>query len=402
MKLAVLGDNAEILPLLEAIDASPEHEIVGYRRAPALDEWMQKHAIAECGSIREFLKSDTLDTVVVADAQVENLDDAGRLAEAGRSVLLWPQAGQDLGVIYEISLAAADRAIHLFPIWPLRVHPLVVQLRELVDEGQLGVFQYLELNRTLAPESSLENDSLLTKSQADRAFLADIDLLRDLGGDYCQVTTLRTGTDERLAAISTTLDSDQAPQAIWNCKAGAADSWRLTIAGMRASAVLSGDPRTNRLTLEVEGPELSLPERTIEIDWGTDVLRLFQESVDGAAVHPNWEDLQRGMELMQATDRSLRRKRTIELFFEARSERSNFKTQMTAIGCGVILFTLVGMILVLVAGQAGVPDGVMHLLRIAVFAPLGIFLLLQFLVVFAKPATDSAPGSQTTDRLNSS
>jgi hypothetical protein len=220
-------------------------------------------------------------------------------------------------------------------------------------------------------------------------FLADVDLLRDLGGNYSQVTTLRTGTDAALSSITTTLGSDQAPQANWTAKVGTENSWRLTISGMRSTAVLTGDPAAAALTLEVEGPDLSLPTQSAQEDWGPAVLRSFEVAADNNPAQPNWEDLQRGMELMYATDRSLRRKRTIELFFEAHTERSNFKTQMTAIGCGVILFTLFGMIMVLVGGEAGLPVGVMKILRIAVFAPLGIFLLLQILLVLTKPARSS-------------
>jgi len=66
---------------------------------------------------------------------------------------------------------------------------------------------------------------------------------------------------------------------------------------------------------------------------------------------------------------------------------------VTAIGCGLILFTLLAVILSLVAGQAGFPEGVMQIVRIAIFAPLAIFLLLQLLLVVAKPA--AKPDSDT-------
>jgi hypothetical protein len=49
--------------------------------------------------------------------------------------------------------------------------------------------------------------------------------------------------------------------------------------------------------------------------------------------------------------RSLKRRRTIDLHFESTSERSQFKTQMTAIGCGVLTWSLLGTCLGLVIGS---------------------------------------------------
>ncbi len=392
MNFAVLGDAPEILPLLRAICQSRDHAINAFWRAEGLRDWMQQHGggVTEAASIKELKHDSSIAAVIVSGSDAELMDAARELAEAGKSVLVLPQQRQDLGVIYELSLVTADKPITLFPIFPLRVHPLVAKLRQLLDEGQLGVVQYLELNRSLAPDSQLDQAPLLTKDKADAAFLADVDLLRDLGGNYSQVTTLRTGKDEALSAITTTLGSEQAPQANWTAKAGGENSWRLTIAGMRSTAVLTGEPANGALTLEVDGPDLSLPTESVTEDWGQAMLEAYLGAADHGPGQPTWEDLQRGMELMHATARSLRRKRTIELFFEAHSERSNFKTQMTAIGCGLILFTLFAMILVLVGGQAGLPAGLMKILRIAIFAPLGIFLLLQVLLVLTKPAKNAS------------
>ncbi len=389
MNFALLGDAPEVQPLLRAICATPEHQVTALYKAN--DSAGCCPAAVDCPSIQAVQQDSTIEAVIVASESDEVLKAAREMAEAGKSLLVLPLYGQDLGVIYELSLVTADEPITLFPIWPLRQHPLVVQLRQLLDEGELGVVQYLELNRTLVPASDNAQSPFLTKSQVDRAFLADIDLLRDLGGNYSLVTTLRTGTDEALSSLITTLACDQAPQATWMAKVDQEETWQLKVAGMRSTAVLSGNPAESSLTLQADGPDFELPQQTAEDDWGPSVLASFLAARDNDASEPKWEDIQRGMELMHATDRSLRRKRTIELFFEAHSERSNFKTQMTAIGCCLIMLTLLGVIVVLVGGQAGLPPVVMSVLRVAVFAPLGIFLLLQALYVLAKPAATKRP-----------
>ncbi len=385
MNFALLGDAPEVLPLICAIGATTQHQVTACFDA---DDLADRCPPAMQSVSIEAIRSDPgIEAVIVASDRTETLADALMLAEAGKSLLVLPLYGQDLGVIYEMSLVKADAPITLFPIWPLREHPLVVQLRQMLDEGELGAVQYLELNRVLVPDGDAAQPQLLTKRQIDGAFLVDVDLLRDLGGDYSNVTTLQTGREEGLSSLTTTLACDQAPQATWTVKAGSQGSWQLTVAGMRSTAVLSGDPSVSSLTLEAEGPDFEFPRQTVAEDWGPAVLASFlaaHERSDDS--QPQWDDIQRGMELLQATDRSLRRKRTIELYFEAHSERSNFKTQMTAIGCCLIMFTLLGVVLVLVGGQAGLAPRIMAVLRIAVFAPLGIFLLLQFLLVLTKPA----------------
>jgi len=59
---------------------------------------------------------------------------------------------------------------------------------------------------------------------------------------------------------------------------------------------------------------------------------------------PTWSDAVRVFDVLDAAKRSLRRRRTIDLHFEALSERSQFKTQMTAIGCGLLVLTMILML----------------------------------------------------------
>jgi hypothetical protein len=66
---------------------------------------------------------------------------------------------------------------------------------------------------------------------------------------------------------------------------------------------------------------------------------------------PDWTDLTRDFEVLDAVRRSLARRRTIDLHFETTSERSLFKTQMTAIGCGVLMLTLFAVVALLFLGS---------------------------------------------------
>src|SRR5690606_11836000 len=121
------------------------------------------------------------------------------------------------------------------------------------------------------------------------------------------------------------------------------------------------------------------------------LLDAFAETVRGKPAGPTWNEWLRACETVDAARRSWKRRRTIDLHYETTSERSQFKTQMTAIGCGVLMLTLALVPLLMLIGSVfALPPAVMKVARIAVFAPLFLFLLLQLLTFVARPATEEA------------
>ena len=78
---------------------------------------------------------------------------------------------------------------------------------------------------------------------------------------------------------------------------------------------------------------------------------------------------------------SLERRRTVDLHHEPVSERTIFKTQMTALGCAVLFGTLVLMLGYLaIASVIPLNGTLLIVLRMLVFAPLVLFLLAQLLL----------------------
>ena len=116
------------------------------------------------------------------------------------------------------------------------------------------------------------------------------------------------------------------------------------------------------------------------------------------------------------------RRRTIDLHFEPMSERAAFKTQMIAMGCGVLTTTLMLMLAYLAVAslvpseeterlqwlQSGtaalnsVPPAsnwrhartALAYARLLVFTPLAIFLALQLLYPLSRPTTTAADTSR--------
>jgi len=108
---------------------------------------------------------------------------------------------------------------------------------------------------------------------------------------------------------------------------------------------------------------------------------------------PDWPDLLRATEIVEAAERSVRRRRTIDLHFETTSERSQFKTQMTAIGCGLMSMTLVSFVFLLMAGALfDMHPMVMKFARVGIIVPLVLFLLLQALLFVSRPSATKEEG----------
>ena len=100
------------------------------------------------------------------------------------------------------------------------------------------------------------------------------------------------------------------------------------------------------------------------------------------------------MELCEATVRSLRRGRTVDLHYESISEESNFKSVMTSTGCMI----LVGALFAVMFALAGPPLGFHWTIFIAYLIPpiLVIFVILQSLRFAVRTPEASERTSQPT------
>ncbi len=87
------------------------------------------------------------------------------------------------------------------------------------------------------------------------------------------------------------------------------------------------------------------------IEEGQAILQFLERRLATPDERPDWTDLTRDFEVLDAVRRFLARRRTIDLHFETTSERSLFKTQMTAIGCGVLMLTLFAVVALLFLGS---------------------------------------------------
>jgi predicted dehydrogenase len=421
MRFALFGDEAALFAVARAVAASPGHEIthiVGEAQsAPPLSSLGRN--LQYCRSWEELLSDAGIDAVIVWGSGEEVQQAVRQIVVAGKKVLLPPSLTQPPPVFYELALIEAENPGSLFPLLGLRGHALVLKLRDLILHDGLGRLRHARLERMLTPSSpgpsspgssspgssSPGTGSLLHEEDLARALLVDADLLRTLCGAFDQVTALRSGDAERGFSLATvTLAGGSAPQAVWTAAAGGENTWRLTLTGEEGTALLEGHPDRAwfHLTVNREGlPPIDEAQSDDAATWlveqfSRDAARRLpadDENVESNAppVGSFWEELARDVELVDAVERSVRRRRTIDVYFDTPSERGIFKTQMTAVGCCLLMLTPAGIVVYLaVAANVALPPLVKQIIVALLFLPLGLFLALQLLLFISRPASRDA------------
>jgi predicted dehydrogenase len=396
MRFALLCDDPLARPMIDALS----EQVAGHRLTLAVratergDALLHRRLAVTFVEHYEDLAFDKqIDAVLIGGSHPSILDGTKQFAAAGVPVLFLPQVEQGSTFIYELSLVRDDNHVLLFPAFWHRYDTAVIGLKEAIAEGQLGHVQFLQLRRELSRSSA---GTPLPQSTVDAELLYDVDLLRWLGGDYDQITALRTGaTTEGVLIQSVVLAGKSLPEANWSISpTEGPNQWRLTVRGDAATAELYCDESSRSWTCEINGKRLQGDERAT----ARGLLKTFenaaalQSTVPASTSVPDegdWGDLVKCFETLDATHRSVRRRRTIELHFEPMSERAIFKTQMTAIGCSVLILTLLLMLCFLgIASVVPLPQPVLKVLRLMVFAPLAFFLIAQVLLPLTRPSSN--------------
>ena len=352
MKFALLGWHPGALALIDAISQSPGDSLVA--SAEIADEDMPG-LLKLAPGVRavgdwEGLLTESIDVVIVAGHSDGVLAGARQLAADCTPIVFVPEAAQGTAFVYELTLTRDDNGVTLIAAPSLQFHPLVRQLSELIAEGKLGQLQLLRIERRMpGPFGS----ATLSTEQIDAALLEDVSLLRHLGGGYSRVTAVHSGATESEDAgvllANVALSGAGLGEATWSLSPGDSQ-WTLTVTGAQATAQLKLDLRTLSGRLQFE-PDVDL--RTIE---SADAIQATGQAQLGRCVNPlgpivdEWAELTRSFETVEATHGSLRRRRTVDLHFETTSERSIFKSQMTAAGCGLLMLTLFGLFAFLLLG----------------------------------------------------
>ena len=388
MNFALLGGSRALLPVLHAIASDGDHRLSSAALVP--DDFTAELLAAAPGTRIEsdwegLLHAEDIDAVIaVASSEVEA--PIRQLAAAGKPVLFRPNGDPTSALVYELALVHDDTNVALVPMFVSRHGRDWQALCEAIRGGDLGQIRDIHWTRTIAKD-------VIPLEQLHAALVHDADTLRQLVGEFDQVTALYVGDRETgLSRGTVTLAGRNLPTATWTIQPGPADAFSLTVLTERGRVTFEapragGTIPSQNDAIQQSGDADLLAMPTEHRDCARAILSHFAGTVSGETAAPTWTDLTRSTEIVEAAERSIRRRRTIDLHFETTSERNQFKSQMTAIGCGLILATLVAVVLLLIVGRLMKPHAiVMQILRIGVFLPLGIFLLLQLLLFLSRPS----------------
>ena len=389
MNIAILGSAPALLPFVRLIAGSADHHITlthicgTEELAPKIMQLVP--AVVQLASWEDLLQEASLKMVIVAGANDDVLIGAKQLATADVPLMLLPAAAQDSTFIYELSLIQDANHVSLVPYIPLLDDPAIDQLRQTHDSKPIENAVHIQLERTC--HSVTNNTKLLSRKEIEHALLNDVVLLRNVWGDYNQITAIYSGKEENQYSLATvTMSGLNLPEVVWTLKPALESSWKLTSTSTDDSFVLQQQGSDNHLVLhDSKGNEVNQRDRTKVVAPSLHALLHPQEAI------VSWGELIRSFETVDATRRSIKRRRTIDLYFETTSERSIFKTQMTAIGCSLLVITLFLFVSVLFIGSLfHPPKMVMYLLRGCIFLPLFIFLAMQLFIFITRPASSEA------------
>lgn len=346
MKFAIVGETADTLPIALSLDGAEQHSVTHVAMVPSDSRVMANlpgaRLVAEW---EDLLADDTVEAVVISGHEDQVLPPARQIAGTGRPLLVVPSVGLTAAFAYELTLVRDENLVPLYPILLHRLDPAAVRLRGLLDESAIGDLIQIRIERTITT-----TDNLLTQDRDVEPWLQpDADMLRWMGGAFTQVTAIYQGTsDGGFVNATVNLAGDNATDSSWTLATGPTEAWKLTASGSAGQLVLERNAGVSRLTKN--GESVSLADGSTESHEATWLAALPKAT--SAFIQANarndqasvWTDFTRSHEIVDAHRRSIRRRRTIDMHFETLSERSQFKTQMAAMGCGILTYTLFGLV----------------------------------------------------------
>jgi hypothetical protein len=276
----------------------------------------------------------------------------------------------------------------MMPLLAERLHPAVRQLKGLLDGGEsaaIGKVEQVVMERQLASR---------TRPVVLAHFARDIDVLRYLYGELTKLGAMGAGSEEAAYAhLGIQLSGEGQAAVRWGVSpVESASGARLSLLGENGKAVLHMPEGERPWSLETSQSGRTSCEEFPDWNPAAAALDQFQQAIRGQVFEPDWVDGARSVELTETIERSLRKARTVELYYEDYTEEGTFKGTMTSLGCGLLLLGLALLVVVALGEQMGIPF-LRHWPKL-LLAVLAFFLMLQLLkLLFA--SSNSNKGHET-------
>ena len=363
MKFALAGNNATAFDVLRELAASSEHTLVRCSLSGELAAVASRSGVplTLAASIEDALLASDVDTVIIA---IDDLDESLRMvraaAQSARNVVVIPPAACSPAYSFELHLILDESQCGIMPLLP----------RAVMGDLPLSAVD-LGLNELATRQLSIE----LSLSQTNpgllhRTVIQGLDYLSASGFKFTQVTALESNAPDG-SLLSRLITLSAAP----------------TAEKVLPPATLTIKPEAESgLHRWLKISENNATSRSVPITEATPVLSRIANICASRELCGKWMDaFSVTLELAEAVSKSLRRRRTVDVHFDSGSEKGVFKSQMTAMGCGILTFMMFGMVAYLILAQlVTVPDIVLHILRVLWIAPLVLFLIAQTLLPLAR------------------
>jgi myo-inositol 2-dehydrogenase/D-chiro-inositol 1-dehydrogenase len=384
MNILILGNGIEELGWARWLLMSGEH-----RLAAAFPGFADPDlaGVPAPSDLDDSLAHPGIDVVVVGGPIAVRGEYLRRAAAEGLAIICLHPPGEDSEAYYQVSLSHAETGAVIVPDLPLRLHPGAIALCQAEGNGEIGEFRGLRIESPSGGEGiDLARAVVPRLVDVVRAHLGEIEALTATGDPPGDHPDLELVVQLRAAG---------ARRAELRISSGAAEPARLVLQGTAATLTLEFDPRFQQPARLVR-QQASSPETLIPLaPWSAHeaIFAVLRASCDRRAgpnpPSPSLHDGTRAMELAEATVRSLRRGRTVDLYYEPISEEATFKSVMTSTGCVIFLIAL----LLLPIALAGPPLGWNWTIFIAYLIPpmLVLFVALQTLRLAVRDPNARAP-----------
>jgi predicted dehydrogenase len=372
MNFVILGNGPEELAWATWLDGQVDH-----RLAAAFPGFYHStlSGIPTASDLDGALAQPGIDAAIVGGPIHERGEYLRRAAAEGLAIICLHPPGDDSEAYYQVSLSRSETGAVIVPDLPLRIHPGVEAIRQVMERGELGAF------RAIRYEFPSHGEGI---DLARVVFPRCVDVVRAIVGEIEALTATGdppgTRPDIELVVQLRAAKAQRAELRTWS---GPDEPARLTLLGSQGSTTLEFDTllvQPARLIRRVthqadELMELAPWDAHHAIVSVLEASRAVRPGIDYPS--PSLHDATRAMELTEATVRSLRRGRTVDLHYEPISEEATFKSVMTSTGCMI----LVGALFAVLVALSGPPLGFNWTIYIAYLIPpiLVIFVMMQTL-----------------------
>lgn len=353
MQFALLGDMPESVWLTDGLLQCDTHSLTHCCVSPELAAQLSTsgHSYVLSDTEADTFLAEDAGIVIVAWSDVErSIESCRRVSQEGKPLLVFLPEGVSTAFSYELHLLL-DEAI---------AGVVAVSGRWFCDVPDQVPATQLRISLRQPTEDA----------RFRRLQIHAIDLMTAAGGEYTQVTGLDIPAAAGTSRMITLARQDGAAAPATIQFDGGADVAALT--------VVSDDG-------EQQYPsDLPLPDQAPASAQRVESVLLALD--DPAQCQLLMRRLSASLELMEGLDKSLRRRRTVDVHADSLSERSVFKTQMTAIGCGVLAWMSLGIMIIAAVRpiRKQLPSFVIAGGMILWVLPLVLFILTQFLLPLAR------------------